>query len=78
MDAIGQAAIDEAAKRAIADGAEKVKLLLYGDYCCATGFAQVLGNIARELHATGKYDIDVIAINYSGDPVDREKWPGNV
>ena len=78
MDAIGQAAIDEAAKRAIADGAEKVNLLLYGDYCCATGFAQVLGNIARELHATGKYNIDVIAINYSGDPMDAEKWPGNV
>ena len=78
MDAIGQAAIDEAAKRAIADGAEKVNLLLYGDYCCGTGFAQVLGNIARELHATGKYNIDVIAINYSGDPKSEEKWPGNV
>lgn len=78
MDAIGQSAIDEAAKRAIADGAEKVNLLLYGDYCCGTGFAQVLGNIARELHATGKYNIDVIAINYSGDPKDEAKWPGNV
>lgn len=78
MDAIAEATIDDAAKRAIAEGAEKVKLLLYGDYCCATGFAQVLGNIARELHATGKYDIDVIGINYSGDPYDNEKWVGNV
>jgi len=78
MDAIGQTTIDQAAKRALDAGAEKVKLLLYGDYCCATGFAQVLGNIARELHASGKYDIDVVAINYSGDPKDNEKWPGNV
>ena len=57
---------------------EKTKLLLYGDYCCATGFGMVLGNIARQLHATGKYDIDVIGINYSGDPYDPEKWVGNV
>ena len=78
MDAIGQSVIDEAAKRALDQGAEKVNLLLYGDYCCGTGFAQVLGNIARELYATGKYNIDVIAINYSGDPIDAEKWPGNV
>ena len=78
MDAIAQATVDDAAKRAIAGGADKVNLLLYGDYCCATGFAQVLGNIARELEATGKYNIDVIAINYSGDPKDNEKWPGNV
>ena len=78
MDALGQSAIDEAAKRALDAGAEKVNLLLYGDYCCATGFAQVLGNIARELHASGKYNIDVLAINYSGDPKDNDKWPGNV
>ena len=39
--------------------AEKINLLLYGDYCCGTGFAQVLGNIARELDKTGKYNIDV-------------------
>lgn len=57
---------------------KKTKLLLYGDYCCATGFAQVLGNIARQLERTGKYDIDVVAINYSGDPKDGKKWPGNV
>lgn len=57
---------------------QKTKLLLYGDYCCATGFGQVLGNIARQLDATGKYDIDVLGINYSGDPYDREKWVGEV
>lgn len=72
LDAIGQSHLDMPAVT------EKTKLLLYGDYCCATGFAQVLGNIARELHATGKYDIDVLAINYSGDPKDDAKWPGSV
>lgn len=80
MDAIGQAIIDEAEKRAVDNSVDNspINLLLYGDYCCATGFAQVLGNIARELHKTGKYNIDVVGINYSGDPYDGEKWPGRV
>lgn len=56
----------------------KPKILLYGDYCCATGFAQVLGNIGRELAASEKYDIDVLAINHSGDPSDPAMWPGRV
>ena len=76
MDAIGQSTVDDAERRAAE--VPKTKLLLYGDYCCATGFAQVLGNIARQLHATGKYDIDVLGINYSGDPHDEEKWVGSV
>lgn len=58
--------------------ADKPNILIWGDYCCATGFATVLGNIARQLHKTGKYELDVLAINYSGDPRDNEKWPGNV
>lgn len=78
MDAIAESTIQDAEKRSADAPDQKTKLLLYGDYCCATGFAQVLGNIARELHATGKYDIDVIGINYSGDPYDAEKWVGNV
>lgn len=57
---------------------DKIRLLAWGDYCCSTGFAQVLGNIMRELHATGKYEIDVVGINYPGDPYDRNKWPGEV
>ena len=57
---------------------KKPRVLLYGDYCCATGFAQVLGNIAREIHKSQKYDIDVLAINYSGDPKDDDRWPGKV
>jgi len=80
MDAIAEATIDEANKRAVDKPVDnsKINLLLYGDYCCATGFAQVLGNIARELHKSGKYNIDVVGINYSGDPYDEEKWPGRV
>lgn len=56
----------------------KARILAYGDYCCSTGFATVMSNILRELHATGKYDIDVVAINYDGGPYDTEKFPGNV
>ena len=56
----------------------KTKVLAYGDYCCATGFGTVMGNIMRELNATGKYDIDVVAINYDGGPFDQEQWPGQV
>lgn len=56
----------------------KTKVLAYGDYCCATGFATVMSNILRELDATGKYEIDVIAINYDGGPYDTEKFPGRV
>lgn len=56
----------------------KIKILAWGDYCCSTGFATVLGNIMRELHKTGMYEIDVLAINYSGDPYDTHKWPGRV
>ena len=56
----------------------KTRVLAYGDYCCSTGFATVMGNILRELDATGKYEIDVIAINYDGGPFDTKKWPGQV
>lgn len=56
----------------------KTKLLMWGDYCVSTGFGTVMSNIARELHKTGRYDIDVVGINYSGDPYDTERWPGRV
>jgi len=56
----------------------KIKVLAYGDYCCATGFGTVMGNIMRELNSTGKYDIDVVAINYDGGPFNQEQWPGQV
>ena len=56
----------------------KTRVLAWGDYCCSTGFATVMGNIMRELDATGNYEIDVIGINYDGGPYDAERFPGRV
>lgn len=57
---------------------DKIKILAWGDYCCSTGFGTVMSNIMMQLQATGRYEIDVIGINYSGDPYDTERWPGRV
>ena len=57
---------------------KRTKVLFWGDYCCSTGFSTVSSNIWKRLIATGKYDLDVVGINYSGDPYDRQKFPGNV
>lgn len=47
---------------------KKIKLLFYGDSpTVTTGFATVSKNILKRLHATGKYDITVIGINYYGE-----------
>ena len=56
----------------------KIRLLAWGDYCCSTGFGTVLSNIMRELEASGKYEIDVVGINYDGGPYDSERFPGKV
>jgi len=56
----------------------KTKILVWGDYCCSTGFATVNSNIMRELYKTGNYDIDVIAVNYDGGVYDTNKFPGQV
>ncbi len=42
---------------------------------CATGFATVAKNILKMLVDTGKYDIDILGINYDGAYYDREKYP---
>lgn len=57
---------------------EKIRVLALGDYGCTTGFATVMSNIMQQLNSTGKYAIDVVAINYTGDPLDPEKFPGRV
>lgn len=44
----------------------------------ATGFAQVAKNILNGLVKTGRYEIDVVGINYFGDYYDREKFPYNI
>jgi D-inositol-3-phosphate glycosyltransferase len=48
---------------------EKVRVLAYCDApTCATGFGTVSRNILSGLYATGRYEIDILGINYWGDP----------
>ena len=56
----------------------KIKILAWGDYCCSTGFATVLSNIMQELDNSGKYEIDVVGINYDGGPYNTDRFPGRV
>ena len=47
----------------------KIKVLAYCDSpTCATGFGTVSRNIFEGLQKAGKYDIDILGINYWGDP----------
>ena len=47
----------------------KINVLAYCDSpTCATGFGTVSRNIFEGLYATGRYQIDVLGINYWGDP----------
>jgi len=57
---------------------DKIRVLAWGDYCCSTGFGTVMKNIMGELYSTGKYELDVVAINYDGGPYDTTIWPGTV
>ena len=57
---------------------KKIKVLAYCDApTCATGFGTVSRNIFEGLYNTGRYDIDVLGINYWGDPHDMPYriWP---
>lgn len=59
----------------------KVKVLVYADAPpCATGFSTVARNICEALYNTGKYDIDILGINYWGDPhgFPYRIWPTGV
>jgi D-inositol-3-phosphate glycosyltransferase len=48
---------------------EKIKVLAYCDTpSCATGFSTVSRNILGGLYSTGRYNVDVLGINYWGDP----------
>ena len=45
----------------------KRKVLVLADSpTCATGFAQVSRNVLKNLYDTGRYEIDMIGINYTG------------
>ena len=60
---------------------KKIKVLAYCDApTCATGFATVSRNILNGLYATGRYDVDVLGINYWGDPHEfpYRIWPVGV
>lgn len=57
---------------------KKIKVLAYMDApVCATGFGTVSRNILAGLHNTGRYEIEVLGINYWGDPYDfpAKIWP---
>lgn len=55
---------------------KKIKVLVLCDSpTCATGFATVSKNILKVLADTGKYDIDIVGINFDGSFYDREKYP---
>lgn len=56
----------------------KIKVLAWMDYCCNTGFATVARNVLKNLYDTGDFEIDVVGINYDGDPYDKNEWVGNV
>ena len=47
----------------------KINVLAYLDApTCATGFGTVSRNIIEGLYKTGRYNIDILGINYWGDP----------
>lgn len=56
----------------------KSKVVFYGDSpTCATGFGQVSRNILPALHNSKRYEVDILGINYWGDPHDYpfKIWP---
>lgn len=60
---------------------KKIKVLAYCDSpTCATGFGTVARNIFEALHKTGRYEIDILGINYWGDPhqFPYRIWPTGV
>ena len=57
---------------------QKKRILVWGDYGAATGFATVGKNIVQNLDATGEYEIEIVAINWTSEPLDPKEWPGKV
>jgi len=48
---------------------KKIRVLAYCDSpTCATGFGTVSRNVLAGLYNTGRYDVDILGINYWGDP----------
>ncbi len=60
---------------------KKIKVLAYCDSpTCATGFGTVSRNIFEALQKTGRYQIDILGINYWGDPhgLPYRIWPTGI
>src|SRR5436309_5323544 len=54
----------------------KLKVLAWSDCVFApTGFGTVSRHVLAALYATGKYQIDQLAINYHGEFFDTSKYP---
>jgi glycosyltransferase involved in cell wall biosynthesis len=54
----------------------KLKLLAWSDsVLAATGFGTVSRHVLAELHKTGRYQIDQLAINYRGESFDANRFP---
>jgi glycosyltransferase involved in cell wall biosynthesis len=53
----------------------KRKLLWVGDAGVATGFARATHHLCDWLHASGEWDVEVLGINYYGDPDVQARWP---
>jgi glycosyltransferase involved in cell wall biosynthesis len=60
---------------------KKIKVLAYADSpTSATGFSTVSRNIFEALYKTGRYEIDILGINYWGDPHNfpYKIWPAGI
>lgn len=56
----------------------RTKVLVFADSpTCATGFGTVTRNVCEALYKTGRYSIDILGINYWGDPhsLPYNIWP---
>lgn len=47
---------------------KKIKVLWYSDFLCHTGFGNVASEMMKQLLSTGKYEFEVVGINYHGKP----------
>lgn len=64
--------------KSVTNEQKKIKVLAYCDApTCATGFGTVSRNILMGLYNTGRYEIEILGINYWGDPYDlpMKIWP---
>lgn len=50
----------------------KLKVLWIGDAVAQTGFARVTHGVCDRMHASGSVDVNVLGVNYRGDP---HRWP---